>query len=199
MFSKFILNKVCNDIMDSNLLSGPMSDFMVRFIKSNMNNLIITTGVNDNSSKETVSLRVSRHSSFMDLFYENDVLYDVSYDLVKMMNFNSKAYYTLSNLVLKANESLDLNFPKTTSINVKFNDLDSDGVFYSNSTELSIFMFDTIDVVVKNFLDYYCEKLYSKFVIAYGEKALNNDNFFEILTQELGYDYSELFRIKVTV
>lgn len=199
MFSKFILNKVCEDIMCFNSLNKLESEFLISFIKSNIDNLAICTEVHPSLSEETVSLTFSTHTPIVGLFYRNDVLYHVSYDLVKMVNFNTNSYNTLCELVLNANKYLKLDSTNSPNKKVKFNDLNSDGMFYNTTKELDVFMFDRVNVVVKDFLDYYCEELYSKFVIAYGEKALSNDDFFEILAQELGCDYSELFRIKVTV
>lgn len=199
MFSKFILNKVCEDIMYFDSLNKLESEFLISFIKSNIDNLAICTEVHPSLSEETVSLTFSTHTPIIGLFYRNDVLYHISYDLVKMVSFNTNCYNTLCELVLKANESLKLDSPSSPNIKVVFNDLNLDGLFYLNTRELSVFMFDRVSIVVKDFLDYYCKDLYSKFVIVFGEKSLNDDNFFEILEQELFYNYSELFKIKLVI
>lgn len=199
MFSKFILNKVCEDIMYFDSLNKLESEFLISFIKSNIDNLAICTEVHPSLSEETVSLTFSTHTPIIGLFYRNDVLYHISYDLVKMVNFNTDCYNTLCELVLKANESLKLDSHSSPNIKVVFNDLNLDGLFYLNTRELSVFMFDRVSIVVKDFLDYYCKDLYSKFVIVFGEKSLNDDNFFEILEQELFYNYSELFKIKLVI
>lgn len=199
MFSKFILNKVCEDIMCFNSLNKLESEFLISFIKSNIDNLAICTEVHPSLSEETVSLTFSTHTPIVGLFYRNDVLYHVSYDLVKMVNFNTNSYNTLCELVLNANKYLKLDSTNSPNKKVKFNDLNSDGMFYNTTKELDVFMFDRVNVVVKDFLDCYCKELYSKFVVIFGEDALNADNFFEILAQELFYNYSELFKIELTI
>lgn len=116
-----------------------------------------------------------------------------------MVNFNTNSYNTLCELVLNANKYLKLDSTNSPNKKVKFNDLNSDGMFYNTTKELDVFMFDRVNVVVKDFLDCYCKELYSKFVVIFGEDALNADNFFEILAQELFYNYSELFKIELTI